>query len=350
MADRTAGAGLLQDVTRDYPEAAHCDALFEVRSEASGLHAFIALHDLSRGAGYGGIRRRVFGSVVEAVHEVVGLAEHMTLKTAFAGLRAGGAKAVILDRPGLDRDRAYECLGRAVEALGGDFIAGPDVGTSDSELAALRQSSDHVTGPDAHPSRSAATGVVLACREALAFLGIATPARAIVTGVGAVGSLVARGLAALGHDLSLADLDGGRAAALAEELRAQAIEAGDALYADADLLAPCGIGPIITERNVARFRARVVCGSANQQLEEETLAHELAERGVLYVPDFAVNAGAVIEGVMRKQALPGSDPSEAIQQAIARIGPRLRDLLRVAREADMTPLEAALIQLDAEGD
>lgn len=353
MAKSSAGASLLRDVTRDFPEAAHCDALFEVRSEVSGLHAFIALHDLSRGAGYGGIRRRVYGSVVEAVHEVVGLAEHMTLKTAFAGLRAGGAKAVILDRPGIDREKAYECLGHAIEALGGDFVAGPDVGTSDSELAALRHSSDHVTGPDAHPAQSAATGVVLACREALAFVGAPAVSRSVVTGVGAVGSLVARGLAALGHDLALADLDHARAVALADELRARAVEAGEAIYAECDLLSPCGIGPVITERRLtsgARFRARVICGSANQQLEEETLAHELAERGVLYVPDFAVNAGAVIEGVMRRQAAPGTDPSQAIHEAIARIGPRLRDLLRVARDADMTPLEAALMQIDAEGD
>jgi leucine dehydrogenase len=344
----------LADVTQDHPEAAHCDALYEVRDEVVGLHAFIALHDLSRGPGYGGVRRRGFGRVRDAVREVVSLAEQMTLKTAFAGLPAGGAKAVIIDRPGLDKALLYERLGQAIEQLGGAFIAGPDVGTSELELAALRHTARFVVSAEGQPAQSAATGVVAACREALAFIGAPLTCRGVVAGVGAVGSLVARGLAEAGLELALADIDAARAGLVASELRTAGaaasskvatLPAEEALYAEADLLSPCAIGPIVTEDNIARFRVRVICGSANQQLQDETLAHELSERGVLYVPDFAVNAGAVIEGVLRQTAPPGTDPNDAVRAAIDAIGPRVRELLESARRADVTPLEAALMWL-----
>lgn len=339
----------LVDVTRNHPEAVHCDALYEVRDDRAGLHAFIALHDISRGAGYGGVRRRSYPSPRAAVHEVVGLAEQMTLKTAFAGLSAGGAKAVILDRPGLDRERLYEALGRAIEQLDGAFIAGPDVGTSDSELAALRHTAHFVTPAEAYSAQSAATGVVLACREALRFLGTDLDLPLVVAGVGAVGSLVARGLAGAGHALFVADLEQARAEAIARDVGALVAAASEALFMDALLLAPCAIGPVITTANIGRIRARVVCGSANQQLEDETLAHVLAEHGVLYVPDFAVNSGAVIEGVLRQQARPGTHAAATVEASIdasiRAIGPRLRDLLEAARKADVTPLEAALMHL-----
>ncbi len=334
----------LVDITRDYPEAAHCDALYEVRDDATGLHAFIALHDLSRGAGYGGVRRRQYPSVRAAVHEVVGLAEQMTLKTAFANLPAGGAKAVIIDRPGLDLERVYETLGKAIETLDGAFFAGPDVGTSETELAALRHTAHFVTRTEAFPARSAATGVVLACQEALRSIDGAT-GPLVVAGVGAVGSLVARGLAGAGYTLRLSDIDDARAQALANELHASVLAPDDALYGVASLLAPCAIGPVITAANIARFNVKIVCGSANQQLDDETLAHALDERGILYVPDFAVNAGAVIEGVLRQQYGDAADIDARVQARIEAIGPRIRALLEAARKADVTPLEAALMEL-----
>lgn len=338
----------LRDVAQHYPEAAHCDALYEVRDEAVGLHAFIALHDLSRGPGYGGIRRRHYPSARAAVREVVGLAEQMTLKTAFAGLPAGGAKAVILDRRQTRLEAVYESLGRAIESLGGSYFAGPDVGTSDLELASVRHTSRFVSHLAANPAQRTAAGVLAACREALAFLG-ATPRpsrlKAIVAGVGQVGSMVARGLAALGLDLVVSDLDASRAGLVADELGVGTVLAAEALSADGYLLAPCALGPIITAETLARFKVKVICGAANHQLGDEGLAHELAERQILYVPDFAINSGAVIEGVLRQVTPPGADPEPLIDAAIAAIGPRVRELLRIAEAAQVTPLEAALMQI-----
>lgn len=335
----------LVDVARHHPGAAHCDALYEVRDEAVGLHAFIALHDVTRGPAYGGIRRRGYPSAAAAVHEVVGLAEQMTLKTAFAGLPAGGGKAVIIDRPGLDLERVYERLGQAIEQLDGAFVAGPDVGTASAELAVLAHTCRHVLGAGERLAMSAASGVVAACRVALDFLGAPLTSRAMVAGVGAVGSLVARGLAEHGGDLVVADLDVHRANEVARELGARTISAQEAARPDAFLYSPCAVGPVVTRDNIGDFHVRVICGAANQQLEEEMLAHELAAAGVLYVPDFAVNAGAVIEGVLRTITPAQSDVGEVVRAAVEAIGPRVRELLEAARQADMTPLEAALMNL-----
>ena len=345
----------ISEVSQQHPQAAHCDALYEVRDDAVGLRAFIALHDLTHGPGYGGIRRRVFKSVREAVAEVVGLAEQMTLKTAFAGLPAGGAKAVILDTPQLaeaaSREALYEAFGRAVESLGGAYFAGPDVGTAEDELAALRHTSRYVSTEDAHPSQSTAIGVLAACREALSFLGLEVGGSEgdhdiVVAGVGTVGSRVAAGLAAMGGRLGVADLDEARAHACAEALGARLVAPADALRAEALLLVPCGVAPIVTAATLAGFRTRVICGAANHQLEVDTLAHELAERGVLYVPDFAVNSGAVIEGVLRHTTPAGEDVAERVRTALLGIGPRIRAILEEAARLDITPLEAALSRID----
>jgi len=335
----------LVDVARHHPEAAHCDALYEVRDEVVGLHAFIALHDVSRGPAYGGIRRWRYPSAAAAVSEVVRLAEQMTLKTAFAGLPAGGGKAVLIDRPGLVLAPVYERLGQAIEQLGGSFVTGPDVGTSTAELEALAHTCRYVLTGGARLAASAAYGVVAACRVALDFLGAPLTSRALVSGVGAVGSLVARGLAEHGGELVIVDLDARRASEVASELGARVMTAEEADHTDAFLYAPCAVGPVVTQRNVGDLRVRVICGSSNQQLEDEMLAHALAAAGVLYVPDFAVNAGAVIEGVLRTITPPEGDVGAVVRAAVEAIGPRIRELLETARQADMTPLEAALMNL-----
>ena len=335
---------LLTDVTDRYAEAAGCDALYEVRDARVGLHAFVALHDLSRGPGYGGVRRRVYASSREAVHEVVGLAEGMTLKTAFAGLPAGGAKSVILDDgSGRDPGPIYLALGQAIEELDGSFFAGPDVGTSESELVALRQTTRWVSTVAANPSGSTAAGVVAGCRAALEHLGLGGPIRAAVVGVGSVGREVARGLAGLGLSLVVSDIDPLKAQSIADELGATI--ADPHALPPCDLLVPCALGPVVTEANVAAFGCQIICGSANHQLDTTTLAHDLDAAGILYVPDFAVNAGAVIEGVMRRQATADADLGRELRRALDDIGPRARRMLALAVEHEITPLEAALMMI-----
>lgn len=340
----------IREVSQHWPAAKHCDALYEVRDTTVGLHAFIALHHLERGPGYGGIRRRAFGRVGEAVCEVVSLAEQMTLKTAFAGLPAGGAKAVILDTAGLQLGPVYEAFGRAVEELGGSYFAGPDVGTSEGELVSLRQTSRFVSSAEARPLVSAARGVVEACRQAVEFLGL-PPGRdphpdAVVVGVGSVGRLVASGLASHGFSLAVSDLDPTREGDVAATLSCRRVAPAEALAAPAHILVPCGVSPVVTQASIDHFAAKVICGAANHQLYDDHFAHELAERHILYVPDFAANAGAVIEGVIRHTTTPGVDPMPEVERALAEIGPRVRRLLEEARDHHMTPLEFALASVE----
>jgi len=337
------------EVTERFAEAAGCDALYLVTDDASGLHAYIALHSLARGPGYGGVRRRVFPTAHAAVHEVVGLAEQMTLKIAFAGLPAGGGKGVILDRPEghspEDTRARYLALGRAIESLGGVFFAGPDVGTSENEIAVLRETTGYVSTVQAHPSRSTAIGVVAGCRAAIEHLALdPRTLTAAVIGVGSVGSEVARGLAALGLRLVVSDIVPARADAVAAELGAT-LAAPDVLPA-CDLLVPCALGPVVTQANVLDLRARIICGAANHQLDTTTLAHDLEAADILYVPDFAVNAGAVIEGVIRRTAPAGADVDALVGRALDAIGERVGRLLARADESDITPLEAALMTID----
>ena len=351
----------LTEVSRRFTQAAGCDALYEVRDEAAGLHAFIALHDISRGPGFGGIRRLVYPSVQDAVTDVVELAEQMTLKTRFAELPVGGAKAVILDRRGAsaaDHAKMYTALGAAVESLGGAYVAGPEVGTGEADLALMRAVTRWVTPEKAPSPRSAARGVVLAIEAATRHIGLDDAVTGVI-GTGSVGGAVARELAARGRRVILADRNPERAKGLAGEL---GVPTGDPValtYAEIGVLAPCGVGPFVTHANVGALRCRIVCGAANVQLEDATLATTLAERGILYVPDFAANAGAVIEAVLATQnpppaaqlareeglALFASELAAMTAAAVEAIGPRVASLLVEADACELTPLDVALGRL-----
>jgi len=334
----------LREVSTHYADAAGCDALFEVSEDALGVVGFIALHDLSAGPAFGGIRRREYPSLRAAVLDAVTLAEQMTLKTALAGLPVGGGKGAVLDRPGLDLEVAYAAMGEAVERLGGDYFAGPDTGTGPDEMASLRRATGFVNHVENVPGESTARGVVLAAEAALRHLGIA-PAGAVaaVQGLGAVGHGVAAGLGALGIGLLVSDLDPDKARERAASLPgARVVTASALVTSPAVLLAPCALGPVVTRAALPHLAARIICGAANQQLEDTCLALELDEAGILYVPDFAANAGAVIEGVIRHLDGDGPGTRALIDAAIAAIGPRVASILEEASSSDCTPLEVAL--------
>ena len=263
----------LTEVRSRYSAAAGCDALYEVSDPRLGLVGFIALHDLASGPGVGGIRRWAYASAREAVADAVRLAEQMTLKTALAGLPAGGAKAVLLDRPGLDVAAAYGALGEAIEALGGQYFSGADLGTGEEELRFVRAHTGHVNFIDNDQAGATATGVLAAVDAALAHLGQSAAGQAaLVQGLGAVGGLVARGWAERGGALWASEPRPERLASLrAAHPGARTWPVGD-VGADVALLAPCASGAVVSAENVASLRCRVICGSANVQLETPCLA------------------------------------------------------------------------------
>ncbi|PKN55796.1 MAG: leucine dehydrogenase [Deltaproteobacteria bacterium HGW-Deltaproteobacteria-14] len=338
----------LTEVRSRHSAAAGCDALYEVAHERIGVVGFIALHELANGPGVGGIRRLPYPSERAAVQDAVLLAEQMTLKTALAGLPAGGAKAVVIDRPGLDLAVAYGAIGDAIEALDGQYFCGADLGTSEAELAYVRQRTTHVNLAANEPADSTAAGVLYAIDAALRHCGIAAAGtRAMVQGVGSIGSRIAAGLVARGAVVAISDILPDRIAALHAQLPGVAVvPPAEDLLTDAVLLSPCAVGQVVTAARVPQLRCKLIVGAANNQLDAPCLGEHLAEAGILYVPDFAVNAGAVIEGVMTRMAAPGEDVRPRIDAAIAAIGERTGSILAEASESGWTPLEVALSRVD----
>jgi len=273
-------------------------AFQEPRSE---LRGFLAIHSTRRGPALGGVRLLRYPSEAEAFEDALRLSRAMTLKTALADLPAGGGKAVILDHPRLRRRAAFEAFGRIVEGLGGRFHTGPDVGIQPADLEAIGRSTSHVSR-ERDPrlgdiSQHTAMGVSHAMRACFEIAGIAPRgARVVIQGAGHVGAWLARILAEVGCVIAVADVDAARARRVAREIGAEVLAPARALSADCDALAPCALGGVLSARTIPRLKARIVCGAANNQLATPEDGVRLARRGILYAPDYLVNAGGVIRG------------------------------------------------------
>jgi len=282
------------------------ERLVAVRDASSGLFAVIVLDDVTLGPAAGGVRTRAYASVEDGIADAARLARAMTVKCALAGLAAGGGKAVVFDRPGLDRPRAFAVLGERIAELGGLFRTAGDLGTTAADLAAMATTCRWVHTDEPHLAAAVARGLVR-CVEACVRLRRGDAARAgptdltglrvAVQGCGAIGGAVAEALAARGVVLTIADVDATRAAAVAARTGAQVVPVDRLLTGDADVVAPCAIGAAV-DVNVAReLRAWALCGAANNVLADEETARVLAARGVAVVPDVVASAGAVIDGI-----------------------------------------------------
>ncbi len=270
------------------------------RDPPSGLLAVLVIDDLTLGPGAGGVRTRSYPCLAAAMADAAALAQAMTRKCALAGLAAGGAKAVVIDHPGLDRPRAFARLGAFIAELGGVFRTAGDLGTTAADLAAMASTCPFVHVDERGLVDATARGL-LGCIAACAATrgrGLAG-LRVAVHGCGAIGGAAARALRDAGAVLVLADVDAAKATALAAELGAAVLEPEALLRADVDVLAPCAVGGVITRELAPQLRAWAVCGAANNALADVEAALALQARGVLHVPDEVASAGAVIEGIGR---------------------------------------------------
>jgi leucine dehydrogenase len=307
----------------------------------SGLHAIIAIDDTTLGPGLGGVRLRAYPTFADGLRECRRLAAAMTRKNALAELPFGGAKSVIF-RSGriADRRALMRAFGRFVARTGGAYLPGVDMGTSVADLAEMARAGAVVSCGDADPSPTTAAGVHHAIRAAVARLDGARTllgATVLVQGAGHVGAGLARRLAGDGAHVLIADVDLARARTLAAQIGATTIDPDAALTTRCDVLAPCAIARVITPEAIATLPARIVCGAANDTLADPGCADLLAERGVLYVPDFVANAGGVIDIHARRR---GWDEG-TLDAALARIGERVGEVLDDAQERGLTPLAAA---------
>lgn len=289
----------------DLPDFDDHEAVQFVTDRPSGLKAIIAVHSTHLGPAGGGTRFWHYADRQAAVTDALRLSRGMSFKNAMAGLAMGGGKAVILaDAARTKTPELIAAFARAVEQLGGRYVTAQDVGMSADDMIAIARGTRHVSGlpPRAggaggDPGPSTALGVFLGVKAAVARkLGRQNLAgvHVAIQGVGSVGSGLARHLAAAGARLTLADRDPAKAAALAAELGGIAVDAGEILRVEADVLSPCALGAILNEGSIPALNAPIVAGGANNQLARPEDGDRVQARGILYAPDYVINAGGII--------------------------------------------------------
>jgi len=288
-----------------YPDFDAHEALHFVTDAKSGLRAIIALHSTQLGPAAGGTRMWHYADDADALTDALRLSRGMSYKNAMAGLPLGGGKAVVL--ADADRTKTPEMLaafGRAVDRLGGNYITAEDVGMSVADMIAIREQTRFVAGlpaaggevggdPGPHTSLGVFLGIKAAVKRALGKDSLAGLHIAL-QGAGSVAGGVARLAAAEGARLSIADVDADRAHQLADETGGEVVAPDAILALDADVISPCALGAILTEQSIAALRAPIVAGGANNQLATREDGERIAARGILYAPDYVINAGGII--------------------------------------------------------
>lgn len=308
------------------------------RDAETGLNAIIAVHDTTLGAGLGGCRFWNYETTQAALDDVLRLSRGMTYKAALAGTSRGGGKSVIIgDRARLGTPALFEAMGRFVDSLGGRYIIAEDVGTSPADMAHVRRTTRHVAGLEGasgDPSPATAWGTFTGIRAALAHRRGHDDLEGVtvaIQGLGHVGLDLARRLHVAGASLVVADIRAEAVRKAVECFGARVASVDEIHSVKADVFAPCALGAVINDRTVGDLGARIVAGSANNQLAEDRHGVMLAERGVLYAPDYVINAGGIIN-----IAHEGPDYSrEAAFAHVARIGETLKDIFERAENTQL---------------
>lgn len=289
----------------DYPDFDDHEGLHFFRDPATGLSAIIAIHSTALGPAAGGCRFWSYARSDAAVTDALRLSRGMSYKNAMAGLPMGGGKAVILADPRVGKTpELLGAFGRAVDALGGRYVTAEDVGISDADMVEIAKVTRYVSGlpvgqgaaggdPGPYTAFGVYLGVKAAVKRALgrdAMAGV----HVAIQGVGSVGGGLARLLAKDGARLTLADVSTMRAEALASELGAETVPADAILGVEADVVSPCALGAILTAESIAALKAPVVAGGANNQLATPEDGWRIHQRGIVYAPDYVINAGGII--------------------------------------------------------
>ncbi|HET9121812.1 MAG TPA: Glu/Leu/Phe/Val dehydrogenase dimerization domain-containing protein [Solirubrobacterales bacterium] len=320
------------------------------RGRRSGIYIVVSVHSTALGPSLGGLRLWRYGALGDAIADGLRLSEAMTYKAAAAGLDLGGGKAVICVPPGRelpadDRRDLMLDVGDIVQLLEGRYVTAEDVGTGTEDMVVIRERTEYVaglpidSGGSGDPSPITARGVESAIRASCEHrYGTDDLAgrRVAVVGLGHVGSRLAERLSSEGAELSLSDIDPGKRE-VAEALGARWLDPAEAVTAECELLAPCALGGTIDSDNVKRLRCEIVCGAANNVLAERSLAETLAEREILYAPDFIANAGGLINVYSEVHSL----DRKRIDSLVDGIRDALARVFEAAEARSVTPLAAA---------
>jgi leucine dehydrogenase len=309
-----------------------------------GYKGIIAIHNTTLGPALGGTRFWNYNNDEEAFVDALRLSRGMTYKAAVAGLNLGGGKSVIVGDPKTTRrEEIFRAHGRFVESLKGRYITAEDVGTSVGDMDYVHMETEHVTGrgdTSGDPSPVTAYGVYRGIKSsALEKLGSddLRGRRVTVQGVGHVGYYLCQYLAGEGAELIVTDIDQDRVNRVVQEFGAQAV-APDAIYdVEADVYAPSALGATVNDRTIDRLQVQVVAGAANNVLAEERHGDMLHERGILYAPDYVINAGGLINVYGELQ---GWTPERSMRKA-GEIYGTLLDIYELAKERGIPTYQAA---------
>lgn len=322
------------------------------RGARSGLYTIVAVHCTARGPALGGCRMWAYDDARAGVRDALRLSRAMTFKAAAADLPLGGGKGVImvpadgrLAAP--QREAALLDFADTVAALGGSYITAEDVGTSSRDMSVIAQRTGHVAGlarsagGSGDPSPFTALGVEAAigacCQRVFGSSSLAGRSISVI-GLGHVGARVATRCARAGASLLVADVDMAKRS-VADRLGATWIDPERALRAEVDVLAPCALGGVFNDQTVSELGCRVVAGAANNQLAEDRIAELLAASGVLWAPDFVVNAGGLINIA---EEFGGDYRPAGARRRVCGIADTLHQLFDTAEATGVTPLTAAM--------
>ncbi|WPP00721.1 Glu/Leu/Phe/Val dehydrogenase dimerization domain-containing protein [Pseudomonas sp. HR96] len=310
---------------------------------ATGLRAVIAIHNCDRGPALGGCRYLAYPDDESAMADAIRLAQGMSYKAALAGLPLGGGKAVIIRNAHVaDRAALFEAFGRFVESLDGQYITAIESGTSRVDMDCIAQATTHVTSTSAHgdPALHTALGVFAGIRAtAMARLGSDNleGLRIAVQGLGSVGFALAEHLHAAGAELLVSDVDPGKLRLAMEQLNAHPIASEALVATPCDIFAPCAMGAVLNSQSVAQLRCAAVAGAANTQLTSLQVADQLEARGILYAPDYVINAGGLIHVALTH----AGESHLAITGHLSQIAKRLTEIFGHAQAEKRSPAVVA---------
>lgn len=326
--------------TWDLPDYDDHEALHLFRDAESGLSAIIVVHSTHLGPAAGGVRFWHYPASTRAITDALRLSRGMSFKNAMAGLPMGGGKAVILaDQAKTKTPDMLRAFGRAIDSLGGRYVTAEDVGMTDDDMVVIRSETDHVSGL---PVESGAAGGDPGPYTALGvFLGVKAAAKRTlgtdsvkdvhiaIQGIGSVGGGLAKLLAEKGARLTLADVSIERARAFAMQYGGEAVEADEILSVEADIVSPNALGAILDEQSIAALRCSAVAGGANNQLATPADGQRIYDRGILFAPDYVINAGGIIN--VGLEYLGQGDEME-VKARIAKIPERLEQVWQESEE------------------
>ena len=332
-----------------YPDFDAHEALHFVHDQTSGLRAIIAVHSTHLGPAAGGTRFWQYADDSDALTDALRLSRGMSYKNAMAGLPLGGGKAVILaSKSSHKTPEQLAAFGQAIDQLGGQYVTAEDVGMNVADMIEIARKTRFVAGlpvaggavggdPGPHTSLGVFLGIKAAVKRALGRDSL-DGLHIALQGAGSVASGVAMHSAAEGAKLTIADVDAARAQALASQVNGRVVDPSALLSLEADVVSPCALGAVLGEQSIAELKTSIVAGGANNQLATPADGERIHARGILYAPDYVINAGGIIN--VSTEYVRDGDAS-LVRQRIEAIPERLEQIWAQSAASGRNPAAVA---------